>query len=281
MYDTIIVFEIEGLRNPRTFEETGTFSITTFDSDLTSEIDSGFDKSTRMTVMGDLSSFGAQPSNVTNGAENTYTFTLATQIPIHNGDTLYFTMPKQITTPPNAEALDCLPVAGLTDIKCAISPDFISVEFAEVEFADGTFQWTFDNLQNPPTLQRSDKFSEIYVEDADGYEVAQLDGELTTGILNQKPAAILPPYSLVQSNVTASALAEYAISFYPTNAIPTEGSIQVSWPAQVSVDEDAVCSVETNRVFTDNCDIEPGTNTSGEGESGGTITMTGVFADQE
>jgi hypothetical protein len=60
----------------------------------------------------------------------------------------------------------------------------------------GTFQWTFDNLKNPPTLKISDKFSNIYVTDSAGYQVAQLDGEQTTGILNQKAAFIQMPYSL-------------------------------------------------------------------------------------
>ena len=42
----------------------------------------------------------------------------------------------------------------------------------------------------------SDKFSGIYVTDRLGYLVAQLDGERTTGIENERPAYILMPYSL-------------------------------------------------------------------------------------
>ena len=91
---TQIQFELKGVRNPRTTETTGTFFITTRDTNLVSEIDSGYNMATKVTVMGDLSSFGAVPSNDTNGAENTYTFSLQTLIPLIEGDRLFFTIPE-------------------------------------------------------------------------------------------------------------------------------------------------------------------------------------------
>ena len=60
---TPIQFELKGLRNPRTTETTGTFFITTRDTNLVSEIDSGYNMATSVTIMGDLGSFGATPSN--------------------------------------------------------------------------------------------------------------------------------------------------------------------------------------------------------------------------
>ena len=89
-----IQFELQGVRNPRTTQTTGTFFITTRDTNLVSEIDSGYNMATKVTIMGDLSSFGAVPSNVTNGAENTYTFSLQTTIPLLEGDRLFFTIPE-------------------------------------------------------------------------------------------------------------------------------------------------------------------------------------------
>ena len=109
-----------------------------------------------------------------------------------------------------------------------------------------------------------------------------LDGDETTGILNTEAAYILPPYSLSQSNYDAGAPAEFAITFTPTNAIPTEGSIQLSWPPQVAVDADTQCYVITNRVFSSNCIIEPAPGDStDQQEAGGTVTIAGVFVDQE
>ena len=55
--------------------------------------------------------------------------------------------------------------------------DFLELERAEdgaddQDLRTGTFQWTFDNLRNPPTLEVSDRFSGIYVTDKRGYRVA-------------------------------------------------------------------------------------------------------------
>ena len=135
-------------------------------------------------------------------------------------------------------------------------------------------------MKNPPTLKISDKFSNIYVTDKESYDVAKLDGELTTGILNLKAAFIQKPYSLTQSNDEASELAVYTIKFFPTNSIPSTGSIQLTWPAHVRVTEEASCAVGTSAAFLDNCLIEP-TENAADGDAGGTITITGVFVDQE
>ena len=42
----------------------------------------------------------------------------------------------------------------------------------EVDQNIGIFKFTIDNLKNPPTSRRSDKFSKIYVIDKAGFEVA-------------------------------------------------------------------------------------------------------------
>ena len=68
-------------------------------------------------------------------------------------------------------------------------------------------------MRNPPTLEKTDKFSNIYVQDKFSYDVAQLDGNLTTGITNLYAAYILPPYSLTQNNDEAGELSIYVIKF--------------------------------------------------------------------
>ena len=49
-----IEFNLQGVRNPRTFQETGAFFITTLDSDHESVIDSGYNMVTEMSTMGFL-----------------------------------------------------------------------------------------------------------------------------------------------------------------------------------------------------------------------------------
>jgi len=262
------------------------FFVTTLDSDLVSTIDSGYDLATKMTIEAALTAFDATPSNVTNGADNTYTFSVVTEIPLLDGDRLSFTMPDQITAPSQSAELDCLPVEGLAKITCSISGRSLTIVLDEVsqargaKGATGTFKWTLAHIKNPPTLERSDKFTAISVVDKDGYAVAWYDGELTEGILNEEAAHLQPPYSLSQSHHENSTLAEYAITFTPWNAIPSTGSIVLSWPAQVTVDETAGCHVITSRKFEENCLIEPAATTAA-GTAGGTVTITGVFEGQE
>ena len=116
-----IEFTLKGVRNPRTTETTGTFFITTWAANLRSQIDSGYSVATQVTEMGTLTSFGAVPGNVTNGAENTYTFSLQTQIPIAEGDQLFFTIPSQITVPETANELNCRPGDKIVRLRCSVS----------------------------------------------------------------------------------------------------------------------------------------------------------------
>jgi len=71
-----IKIDLTGIENPRTTKPTGTFKITTYDTDKTSEIDIGYDQNTAMTIPGELGQFSATQSNVTNGDINKYEFSM-------------------------------------------------------------------------------------------------------------------------------------------------------------------------------------------------------------
>ena len=115
--------------------------------------------------------------------------------------------------------------------------------------------------------------------DANGYPVANFASSLSTVTANQHVANLLPPYTLSLSNSEIKQLADYTIQFTPTNAIPTTGSIQITWPSQVQVDTDAGCEVTTSKTFSENCRIEP-KQPGEEVDYGGIVTITGVFVDQ-
>ena len=190
--DEEVVFRLAGVRNPRTTQTTGTFFVTTFaPGDLESEIDSGYEVSTQMQEEGQLGQFDASPRNRTNGAEDVYEFSVRTEIPLLEGDRLSFSLPAQLTAPSAASELNCLPGEGLARISCSIAAGAVTITLEELTRATGTFKWTFDNIGNPPTLERSDKFGAISVVDKHGYGVAKLDGDATEGIENLLTADIL------------------------------------------------------------------------------------------
>jgi len=86
---------------------TGPFVIETFDTDQVSQIDAGFNKVTQMTQPGVMESFSVLQTNSTNGALNTYVFSLQSKIPLADGDRLQFDVPPQIVPPKSSAEMDC------------------------------------------------------------------------------------------------------------------------------------------------------------------------------
>lgn len=52
-----IIMSFEGIKNPRTFEPTDSFTITSYDTDGVSVIDQGFNKNVIMTQPGKITEF--------------------------------------------------------------------------------------------------------------------------------------------------------------------------------------------------------------------------------
>jgi hypothetical protein len=92
------VIEVKGVQNPRTFKQTGTFTITTY-ADKVSVIDEGFNVGTKMTIPGQLSSFSSRPSDETNGKLNKYEFSIKTEIPLKDEDKLSYKLPAEVGPP--------------------------------------------------------------------------------------------------------------------------------------------------------------------------------------
>ena len=61
---------LTGITNPRTDESTDFFRIITYDANGISEIDAGFDKSTKMEKLAEIDSITVTPSSVINGDTN-------------------------------------------------------------------------------------------------------------------------------------------------------------------------------------------------------------------
>ena len=156
-----VVIEIKGVQNPRTFKQTGTFTITTY-ADKENVIDQGFNVGTKMTIPGQLGSFSATPTNETNGALNTYNFSMISEIPLKDDDKLSYKLPAEVG-PPGQEELNCLPVLGFEEIECTISGSIVEVKFTKLSEYTGTFQWSIDNIRNPISTRPSESFKEIKI----------------------------------------------------------------------------------------------------------------------
>ena len=107
-----------GIRNPRTFQTTSTFTVMTQDSSGYT-IDSGTGFTVTMNAMGSLSSVSASIANLTNGASTTYMLSLATLIPLASNDIFYITFPAEATLP--SSSVSCGTSANLGSISCSSS----------------------------------------------------------------------------------------------------------------------------------------------------------------
>lgn len=87
---TPITIKIGGLTNPRSFEPTDYFVVTTYDSDGASPVDKGYNRYAVMTIKGEITSVNIVPSTKVNGKLSTYTFTMVQPIPVMTGDRLKF-----------------------------------------------------------------------------------------------------------------------------------------------------------------------------------------------
>lgn len=87
---------------------------------------------------------------------------------------------------------------------------------------------------------------------------------------NNEPAD-LQVYTIEQDSLKANEITSYTISFTPVNPIPATGSIQMTYPQQISLTEGAatVCTVTTTvQTYTSNCVVD---------DNAQTITIKDVF----
>ena len=214
-----------------------------------------------MTTPGSMISFSVLQSNYTNGALNTYVFSLQSTIPLQDGDRLQFDVPPQITPPKSSSEMDCKGRDNVAQVSCSVSGRSMIVQFQKISGTTGTFGWTVDNMKNPASSMPSESFSGIFVVSSEQYEVATYAPK-TTGVTNKLPANILD-YHLHQDLKEANARTSYSIAFTPTNEMPNDGSIEVTWPNQITLDETSSCNVLTTNKFTSGeyCKINLDSNT--------------------
>jgi hypothetical protein len=72
--------------------------------------------------------------------------------------------------------------------------------------------------------------------DKDGYTISKLREPLR--VTNKFPAQITI-YDLLQSNRKPQELSSYDLIFTPVNALPENGSIQITYPTQISMTKGA------------------------------------------
>jgi hypothetical protein len=165
----IVAVEIGGVKNQRSFNPSGSFTITTIDTDGVSLIDIGFKKNVATSIAGNIDSFTVERTNTTNGAINRYRFTLTTTIPMVKGDVLKFSFPESIVVNAGGSTI-CTPLNEKDQIVCGISGNDIQITLVKLE-TENKLQWSMTQIKNPGSVQPSGGFQNILFESESNYLV--------------------------------------------------------------------------------------------------------------
>lgn len=176
-----------GCNNPRTTKKTRPFIIKTFDG-KGNQIDEGFNASTQMTILNNLTSFNVVSASQVNGAIADFSFSITTNTIFRAMDSISFDFPADIK-PPTSQKPECLP-AGISvkSVSCAVSGQSMQVTFTELTSSIGVFSWIIKGVQNPQSTKPSGSFSKVLVSDFEQNQVLKLTNTttpITTSILGQ------------------------------------------------------------------------------------------------
>jgi hypothetical protein len=177
-------------------------------------------------------------------------------IPVVIGDKFTFTLPPEIGAPATAQILNCQPRSNLINMTCSVVGQVITIRFLNFTQASGAFSWTVSGIKNPGSTKPTEKFTNVNFLDKDGFIVSAWTS--TTSVTNKEPSNLLI-YSIEQASVKADEVTTYKINFTPVNPLPSTGSIQMTYPQQISLvnKNNTLCNVSTvTTSFTTACKID-------------------------
>ena len=184
-----IEVRVGGFKNARSFKPSGSFQITTFDTDGVALIDVGYNQNVATTIASDITAFSLTRTNTTNGAVNTYTFTLETNAPILVGDVLTFTFPEEIKLNGGNEISECNMLTDGDEFICGVSGSDIQITVAQI-VNPNSMRWEMTNVKNPGSLAPTGSFTDILIRSQDGYQVASLKSYPVAIVTNSRPALL-------------------------------------------------------------------------------------------
>ena len=157
--------------------------------DGTSEIDAGFEVTTKMKSAWPIDDWNVIPDSSVNGEATSYTFSITTTININSGDYIIYSFPPQTKLP---DDLVIKPVPRL------IGGEYFSDELTVVKESGSTvkiifvnvigsssdsYKWIIEGVSNPPSTQISDPFTSLIGYSSGGFKIIYFQ---TTG-LNHGP----------------------------------------------------------------------------------------------
>ena len=212
-----------------------------------------------MNKMNELTDLSLYVEDLTNGAVTDYEVTISSFVYLKDNDRVQITNPPQVKF--GQDGISCRPAepdqVGVIGVNCETLDDSsFAVSLTQVDKLEGDFKFIVSGLKNPPNFRTSGKFSNIYMTTGDYYEIQKLSNYDNLFIQTDTPGTITS-YTRASSTEVYGLDATYSLEFMPKNPIGKNGMIILEWSESVTfIEEDAVCKVETNQVFTSECTFD-------------------------
>jgi hypothetical protein len=168
---------LENIRTPRSFRPSSEFTVETRSTQGYIIDAGGSDITVVMNQMNDLTALDVHVNDLSNGAVTAYKFKIDTFVYLKDADRLLVTLPPTVGFGPNG--ISCRPATpdpvGITDVSCEnIDEKTFYVQLARVDKQNGIFEFFVDGMKNPPNYRTSGKFSNIFMETFDFYDMQRI-----------------------------------------------------------------------------------------------------------
>ncbi len=204
----------------------------------------------QVTEPGEITSVTITPTNTTNGAATSYLVTFVTSIDIYAYENLILLFPEEITLP-SSSSISCSGSRNINSLDCSVSSNTLYMTMKSLSVSTGTFSFYFSTVTNSHSTEPVTGFT--FNLKTSIYDIGQYTGSMS--VTTDTPAYILT-YSLTQDSYISGATTTYTIKFTPTNKISDNGSIKITYPSTVEVDDDESCIIETRGSFSSLCDFD-------------------------
>ena len=239
--NSLVVFEIDNVRNPVSLEQSSSFTIRTL-SDDNFDIDS---KSTAITVTmltnNNITFIEVTPDSLINGALTTMIFNLTSSSPLQNGDYFYVVFPSEVQAP--SLPITCSGVTALDNslvcTKISTAPEVVQVElnFDSTTSVEANELLTFQMLgcTNPTTTEPSTTFL-FFITNANNFTINNYGFPIF--VTTTEAAELITP-SLTSSNSVASASVNLEFTFTLRHDFPIAGVVYIYYPSSVGFNSSA------------------------------------------
>ncbi|CDW73754.1 UNKNOWN [Stylonychia lemnae] len=238
---------ISGLKNPRSLQTTGSFTVQTYSS-LGDLIDIKTDQMTvTMKDTNVLTTQTVQSNTLVVGSVNYYTFTIASPTPLVNGDKVLIQFPTQLNQPLANTLSSCSGVTNLaSSLPCSISGPYgviVTLSFTQTMTANQAFSFIVRNVANPSSTLQTDLFT-AEILDSTNEQVNKNNAALDAFRVKMAQGAPLKTITVAHQITRPFVVTAFTFTFKLENPLPANGQVWIYYPKQITADASQFnCSV--------------------------------------